>query len=382
MDKNSEREGSRRTWALLGRIALKAAVLFIIFNLVFAIVQPLDQLGQLSLHNWLLRGRQRLPYGEDPAESYNLSMNNIPAMLSSHAVSQPKADDEYRIIIVGDSGTWGWLLENEDTLAGHINEGSYETRDGRRIEAYNLGYPIMALSKDLLILDAALKLDPDLILWPVTLESFPRDKQLIPPLVAENPERIRSLISDFGLSLNPDDPAFADRGLLDETMVGRRRELADLLRLQLYGFSWHATGVDQTIPEEYTPRKSDFDDDLSWSSFETPSDLTESDLSFDILTAGSTMSGEVPILFINEPIYISDGENSDLRYNAWYPRWSYDEYREILSEQADSQGWAFLDLWDAIAAEEFTDSPVHLTETGMRDFAQLLLPQILSIADE
>jgi len=382
VNNNSERERPRPTWVVIGRIAFKAAFLFIIINLIFAVLQPLEPLGDLSLYNWLLRGRERLPYGEDPAESYNLSLNNIPAMISSHEVNRPKAEDEFRIIIIGDSGTWGWLLENEDTLAGNINEGVYLTEDGRRIVAYNLGYPIMALSKDLLILDAALELDPDLILWPVTLESFPKDKQLVPPLVAENPERIRSLISDYGLSLNPDDPAFTEPGFLGETIVGRRRERADLLRLQLYGFSWHATGIDQTIPEEYTPRKSDFDEDLSWSSFEAPSDLTESDLSFDILTAGLKRSGDVPIMIINEPIFISDGENSDLRYNAWYPRWSYDDYRELLAEQAGSQGWVFLDLWDAISAEEFTDSPVHLTESGMREFAQFLLPNILSIADE
>lgn len=382
MDNNSERDSSRPTWAVIGRVVLIAAFLFIIFNLVFAALQPLESLGQLTLYNWLLQGRDRLPYGEDPAESYNLSLNNIPAMISSHSVSRPKAEDEFRIIIIGDSGTWGWLLENEDTLAGQINDGAHMTEDGRRIVAYNLGYPIMALSKDLLILDAALELDPDLILWPVTLESFPKDKQLIPPIVVENPDPMRTLISDYGLSLDPGDPAFTERGLLDETIVGRRRELADLLRLQLYGFSWQATAIDQTIPDEHIPRKSDFEEDPSWGSFNTPSNLTESDLSFDILSAGSTISGDVPILFINEPIFISDGKNSDIHYNAWYPRWAYDQYRELLSEYASSQDWRYVDLWDTISAEEFTDSPVHLTEAGMREFTQHLLPHILSIANE
>jgi len=379
-DQNSE--AAPRTWVAIGRVIVKAAILFILINLVFAAVQPLDFLGELTLYNWLIRGRERLPYGENAAESYNLSLNNIPAMISSHSVSAPKAEDEFRIIIIGDSGTWGWLLENEDTLAGQINSGGYQTNDGRKIVAYNLGYPIMALSKDLLILDAALEHDPDLILWPVTMESFPSEKQLDPPLVFENPERLRSLMTQHDLALDVNESVLAGRNLLEETVVGRRRDLADLLRLQLYGFSWHATGIDQAIPEEITLRRSDFEEDQSWESFENPAQLTQDELSMDILAAGVAHAGEVPILIINEPIFVSDGENSDIRYNAWYPRWAYDQYRELLLEQAIGQGWAYIDLWDSIASQEFTDSPVHLNQSGTRDLAELILPHIMKIANE
>ncbi len=377
-----ERVTRPQTWAAIGRVVAKAAVLFMLINLVFAALKPMDSLGHLSLYNWLLEGRERLPYGENTAESYNLSLNNMPAMMSSHKVSAPKASDEFRVIVIGDSGTWGWLLENEDTLAGQINSGDYRTNDGRRIVAYNLGYPIMALSKDLLILDAALAYEPDLILWPVTLESFPRDKQLVPPLVQRNPERIRSLISEFGLALDPDDPLFVDLNFLEETMVGRRRDLADLLRLQLYGFSWDATGVDQAFPEEFTPRRSDFEEDLSWGEFENPVQLTEDELAIDLLAAGVTLSGDVPVLIINEPIFVSDGKNSDLRYNAWYPRWAYDQYRELMAEYAAEQGWNYFDLWDSGAAREFTDSPVHLNSRGTADLTKLILPHILRIAND
>ncbi|MCZ7670394.1 MAG: hypothetical protein M5U34_26160 [Chloroflexi bacterium] len=46
------------------------------------------------------------------------------------------------------------------------------------------------------------------------------------------------------------------------------------------------------------------------------------------------MAGDVPVLLINEPMFISSGRNSDLRYNAFYPRWAYDQYREMLGETA------------------------------------------------
>jgi hypothetical protein len=382
MSSSQNAKSSPRTWAAIGRVLFKALILFILINVLFAAVQPLDSLGELTLYNGLIRGRERLPYGENSAESYNLSLNNIPAMISSHALSAPKDDDEFRVIIIGDSGTWGWLLDNEDTLAGQINNGDYRTNNGRRIVAYNLGYPIMALSKDLLILDAALEHDPDLILWPVTLESFPIDKQLDPPLVAENPERLRSLVSQYDLAFDLNEAGIEDRSFVEETVVGRRRDLADLLRLQLYGFSWQATGVDQAIPEEITLRRSDFEEDQSWGSFENPVQLTQDDLAMDVLAAGVAHAGDVPILIINEPVFISQGENSDVRYNAWYPRWAYDQYRSILSEKAANQGWIFTDYWDRIPSQEFTDSPVHLTRSGMADLTGLILPHILQVANE
>jgi len=125
-----EQKTPTQTWKTIGRVVLKAAALFILLNLVFAWLKPLESLGQLSLYNWLLEGRERLPYGENSAESYNLSLDNVPAMFASHKVSVPKADDEFRVLIIGDSGAWGWLLENEDTLAGQINSGNYLTNDG------------------------------------------------------------------------------------------------------------------------------------------------------------------------------------------------------------------------------------------------------------
>jgi hypothetical protein len=364
------------TWRFIGRIVLKAAGLFVLLNLLFAAFLPLKPLGRLTLYNWLLPGRQRLPYGENPADSYNLSLDNIPAMLASHVVSQDKAGDEFRVLVIGDSGTWGWLLENDQTLAGQINAARAHTADGRRIVAYNLGYPIMALTKDLLLLDAARDTQPDLILWPVTLQSFPRDKQLVPPIVHNNPDPVRRLIAAYDLDLDLADPAFVEPNFLERTIAGQRRPLVDLLRLQLLGFSWAATGIDQAIPAEYDLRASDFEEDLAWLEYEEPLPLDKRVLAMEILDAAATMEGDVPVLVVNEPIYISDGRNSDLRYNAWYPRWAYDDYRERLAAAADGAEWGYLDLWDAIPPAEFTDSPVHLTPAGTARLAELLLPYL------
>lgn len=369
-------------WGFVARVLLKAAVLFALLNLLFALLFPLEALGRVSLYNWLLPGRARLPYGENPAASYNLSLYNVPAMLGSHVVQRPKQADEYRVLIIGDSGIWGWFLENEETLAAQINAADLRTADGRRVVAYNLGYPILSLTKDLLFLDAALAYDPDLIVWPVTLDSFPREKQLFSPIVQNNPQRIRPLITAYGLQLDPDDPRFVTPDLLERTLVAQRRNLADLLRLQLYGFAWAATGIDQAIPAEIPLRQTDLDADLSWQTYEEPADLGGDALAFDVLRAGLALAGDTPVLLINEPMFISSGANSDLRYNSFYPRWAYDQYRELLAATAAAEDWRYLDLWDAVPPEEFTDTPVHLTPEGTAEFAARVAAAILQIANE
>ncbi len=365
-------------------VIVKAAVLFLAANLAFAAAYPLPQLGRISAYNRLFPGRVRLPYGDRPDRAYNLSLYNLEAMFAAHEISAgpkppAKIRPEYRVILIGDSATWGFLLPPEETLAAHLNGLQLQAPDGRPMRFYNLGYPVMSLTKDLLILSRALAYQPDLIVWLATLESFPYDKQLYPPLLQNNPGPVRALIQTYGLRLDPNDPAFQSPGFAGRTLVGARRPLADLLRLQLYGPLWAATGVDQDLPANYTPWARDLEPDLGFHNLQPPH-LAESDLAFDVLAAGRTLAGPTPLLLVNEPMAISQGQNSSLRYNFFYPRWAYDDYRQIIARWATAHGWAYLDAWDAIAPGEFTNSAVHLSPQGSRQFAGLLAPAILAAA--
>jgi hypothetical protein len=370
-----------KAWLSISRVLITTALLFVACNVIFALLNPVEALGRVSLYNVILPGRERLPYGENSAQSYNLSMSNIPAMFASHVIARPKTADEFRVIVSGDSGTWGWLLNNEESLAGQINAQHLTTAEGKRVVAYNLGYPVMALSKDVLILEEALKRQPDLIVWPVTLESFPRAKQVFPSVVQNNAARVRSLIDRFQLNLDPNDPRFIDPDFIGKTIVGQRRNLADWLRLQALGFSWAATRIDQAVPDQIKLRQSDFEQDVSWQTFTQTVTLTEGDLAFDVLGAGMKMAGDVPVLIINEPMFISNGQNSDLRYNSFYPRWAYDQYRTLLNDKATTNNWHYLDLWDSIAPDEFTDTPVHLTPQGMAQFAKVVGGEIIKLSN-
>ena len=364
----------------LRNVLVKAALLFVLGNVLLLVVDPLPALGRLSAYNVLLPGRTRLPYGEDPARSYNLSLFNLNAMLASHQIARPKAADEYRVVVLGDSSVWGFLLEPQDTLSAYLNAAAPRLADGRRVRVYNLGYPILSVTKDLLLLARLQPYEPDLILWLVTLESFPADKQLFPPLVQHNAAEVRALIDRHDLRLDPNDPSFVDPAGWDRTLWGLRRELADLLRLQFYGVLWAATGIDQDIPDTFTPRMEDLPPDTNFHGLAGPT-LRAEDLALDVLAAGVAEAGAAPLILINEPMFVSQGENSDIRYNFFYPRWAYDGYRALMKTEAAARGWAYIDLWDAVPSTEYTDSAIHLTPAGSALLAERVETIIVDAAE-
>lgn len=354
-------------------------MLFVLANILFAVFYPLPTIGKLSLYNLVLPGRDRLPYGDDPARAYNLSLYNLEAMFASHRIDgAKKPKDEYRLVLIGDSQTWGYLLEPDQTLSAILNRANIRLPDGKTIKTYNLAYPVMSLTKDLLILSKALEHQPDMIVWLVTLESFPYDKQLFPPLLQHNPQLVRQLIQQFNLKLDPQDQGLIDKTTLDRTIFGSRRDLADWFRLQILGILWAATGIDQDIPENYIARMEDLAADDSFHDLTSP--LDEDVLAFDILQSGIEMAGDIPVLIVNEPMFISQGLNSDIRYNFYYPRWAYDEYRHLLEKRSEQSGWHYLDLWDTIPPTEFTNTAVHLTPYGVTVLADRLRSAILQLS--
>jgi hypothetical protein len=337
-------------------VLLKATLLVVLFNFAFGVINKIP-FCTLSFYNSVFPGRERFPFGET-RESYNLSLFDLDAMFASHVLAgTPKTPDEYRVLLIGDSSVWGTLLRPEQTLAGQLNANPFEAC-GRTVHAYNLGYPTISLTKDLLILDQVNQYQPDMVIWLTTLEAFPKDKQLTSPIVANNAERVRGLIAKYRLLADPNDPALVNASAWEQTFVVQRRAVADLLRLQIYGALWASTGIDQVYPDNYERAQIDLETDQGFHELTSLHDV----LAFDVLEAG--MSSTPRMLLVNEPMLISDGINSDIRYNFFYPRWAYDEYRQLLTERVRTHRWRYLDLWDLVPADQFTNSAIHLTATG------------------
>lgn len=364
----------------LRNVLLKGLALFLIVNFLFAAWNPAQALGKASAYNVLFPGRQRFPFGETPQEAYNFSLFNLEAMFASHEIhAGEKPGDEFRVIVIGDSSVWGTLLKPGETLSGALNAMHLTAADGRSMRFYNLGYPTLSLTKDLMILQEATRYRPDLILWPMTLEAFPRDKQLTSPLVAHQTQRVQDLIRVYSLQLDPQDPALEQPNFWQQTLIGQRRDLADLARLQLYGAMWAATGVDQVYPQKYPAPQTDFEADASFHGQEQHT-FAADELAFDVLAAGVQAAGNTPVLLVNEPMLVSSGKNSDLRYNFFYPRWAYDQYRQQWKQTCQEKGWSCLDLWNQIESAEFTNSAIHLTPDGEKQMAELLRPELLKAA--
>ena len=341
---------------------LKGLTLFLLLDLALAAVNP-ARLGRISLYNQLFPGRLRFPFGENPAQSYNLSLFNLDAMFASHELAaRSKPADEYRVLVIGDSSTWGTLLRPEETLAGQLDAAGIR-QCGKRVRVYNLGYPTISLTKDLMVLDYAMRYQPSLVIWLVTLEAFPLDKQLSSPIVANNADLVADLITRYNLPFDLRDTALVRPAFLDRSLIGQRRALADLFRLQMYGVLWSATGIDQTYPSEYERAQTDFSIDTAFHGFRPPT-LDPAQLSFGALEAGLQAAGKTPVVLVNEPMLISKGKNSDLHYNFFYPRWAYDNWRQMMTSKAAEQRWDYLDLWNLVPADQFTNSAIHLTPTG------------------
>ena len=353
-------------------VLFKALALFVAANLVFAAWNPTPStpggitglLGHISAYNLLFPGRERFPFGENPAKSYNLSLYSLPAMFASLEINAAaRSPDEYRVVLVGDSSVWGTLLTPEQTLAGQLNTAHLVTCGGRRLRAFNLGYPTISLTKDLMVLDQVQRYHPDLVVWLTTLEAFPRPKQLASPIVANNPDVLAGLAARYQIQFDPHDPALVYTNAWGRTLIGQRRPLADLLRLQFYGVMWAATGIDQEYPIHYEKAQRDLSTDVTYSGWQPPT-LAPENLALDVLDAGMSAASPTPLLLVNEPILVSTGKNSDLRYNFFYPRWVYDQYRQLLAEHSQQKGWNYLDVWDLAPESEFTNSAIHLSPAG------------------
>src|SRR5262245_62371706 len=104
---------------VVGRIFVKAVELLMIGNFA-CLALGIDPLARLmTLNTWGLvgHGRARLFY---PSDSQNGQLP-VEALLAAHQIAYaPKADDEFRVIILGDSGTLGWTVTDGATIFGQL----------------------------------------------------------------------------------------------------------------------------------------------------------------------------------------------------------------------------------------------------------------------
>jgi hypothetical protein len=287
----------------------------------------------------------------------------VEALLAAHALAYtPKAPDEFRVLVLGESGIAGWGLPDQDTFTAQLTARGVKVND-KRVVAYNLAYPSPSVARDVLILDAALAYQPDLVIWfisPAALDDAPSAIGTNSVLFDLNRERLERLTGSFGLR------DWFNSRMADEPMwhpwVAIRDQ--DALPVWLNTLFYPFVAVDlgltnrrigsEPIPEKarYTTGRAGFEamPNQTWRFLDVGRDLTE--------------KHGARFLLVNEPMLIGSGPNSDVNYNLQYERAFYESYRAVLKRYVDDNRFQFVDLWDVIPPASFTDTPLHADAAG------------------
>lgn len=358
------------------RLTAKGLFLFLIANLLFALLEP--PYYRLSLYNTLIPGRVRLPFSDEEGV-YSVMVDDIDVMMASHEVSAPKDPDEFRVVLLGDSSVWGEDSPVSQSISVLWNKTA-DTCNGRKLEYYNLAYPHPSVVKDLIILKEAMAFDPDLVVWFVTLNSLTTRR--LSPFILANADRAVQVLDTYAIPYDPQDAAALSRQdtWYEKTLLGRRSDLARMVKLQALGVLWALGGTDGYVPEGPAALPSnDVRSDRTYKDLESVDQL-QGEIMWSALAAGHDIAGQVPLLVINEPIFIASGANSDVRYNIRYPRWAYDYYRDELQSTSQTNQWNYLDLWDSVPAALFPDSFLHILPEGRQIVIEKTDPVLQNIA--
>ncbi len=355
------------------RVIAKGLAIFVFLNVAFAVLNP--PVGQLSIYNWLVKGRQRFPRG---SATYNVAPEDLNAVFASHEISGAGENPaQYRVIVLGDSSVWGPLLSTSENLIGQLND-IHLVVCGRQARFFNLGYPMPNALKDFVILSRAREYKPTLVIWMLAPTSV--DMKATPPVWgSESSKTISALLHEYGLDryqkfIVPP-PTFWER-----TLIGQRRRLARLARLQMDGLLWGATGIDdlrlkyQPVDETLVPVPSTVPDQG-----DAPAVLDPATHAFGVLAAARRMMGSIQVLIVNEPIFLATTPNLKDKAQAIDLWRNYHLYRQQLQESAADAGWPYIDLSDSIPPREFTNGIHHVNAAAERRIAHALAREIQSL---
>ncbi|MGA7193403.1 MAG: SGNH/GDSL hydrolase family protein [Anaerolineales bacterium] len=350
------------------RVLAKGVILFLAAEFTFYVIHP--DLSWLNVYNSPAMKRQRFPFNTHMPDDTALDAGDLGAMFASHVVSEPKAPNEYRVFILGDSTVWGASLPVNQTLSAQLNQLKL-TCENKNVRFYNLSYPSPSATKDLMILDEAMRYQPDSIIWPLTLYTMMPSVRTNHWVIELNPDELYQLNARFH---------FLPKKYPSETVwnefKSRQIALYRILRYQLFAAVTTAIGVDQMMSPERPAVAVPMTRDLNFEGIAPPT-LGAKQLSLDEIGFGYQIANRVPLLLINEPMQIEQNiPNSDVQYNDYYPRWVYDQYRQQLSNAAAKNKWDYLDLWNVFPPSDFS-TPLHLNPKGENQLAKVIAPYII-----
>lgn len=351
------------SWAEFAGALVKAVVLVAFINVFLLLlgINPVRQLIQLNTYGLFDDGRQRLVYPSD------LQNGQLPvgAQLRTHAIHYQPPAGEFRVVVLGESGIAGWGLTDEQTLTAQLNAMPL-TVEGQPVRVYNLAYPAPSAPRDVVIMEAALAYQPDLILWFVTAASLDNSERLVGAnrvFFNANRTRVEALLGDYRTL----DGWYARQGanLIDQPpwwhtySAIREQELLPVwARTLFYPFTPPELAMtDVRVGQQPLPDEARFM--LGHPGFEQMPNPT-----WDWLDVGCrhALNKGAQLTLINRPVLV--GEGAEEVYNSLYGVALYDAYREAMLTYTTEHNITYLDLWDLIPPEHYTDTPLHADAQG------------------
>ncbi len=361
------------------RIVGKAIALLVAVDLLQAAFHVERKVENLSIYRHLVPPLSRLDILRDYPSQV---MWPLEPLLDAHEISRKKAPDEFRVAVLGDSGSFDLFSPSRDAIPGQMTRLAVSIR-GRRLRAYNLSYHTPNTLKDLVVLRHALPRGPDAIVWFVTLydlaeDSPPPFRHFVHLILRANDDDLCDLSARYSLSTWEtrqmrcgDRPWWRNSLWLDGG--GRYRDFAVLLGRGLLDALAPGDPSDSFMARKPwiggfpLPEKPLFFDRAA-------NDPPMPNSRWETLAAGQKMAADdaVPLLVVNDPIFIASGPRSDREYNSFYERGIYDRYRRMLADFCGRRGIALLDLWNALPPGEFDNTPQHYRPSGSARIARLV----------
>lgn len=368
------------------RIVLKAVLLFVAFDLLQAATHLDRRLESLSLYRHFVPPLARIDIMRDYPSSV---MWPLESLLDAHQIARPKSAAEYRVAVLGDSGSFDLFSPARDAIPGQMTRLAPRI-SGHTLRAYNLSYQTPNPLKDLVIEKHALRRNPDAVVWFITLYDLVSDtpapfRPTVHLVLRMNREDVRALADRFSISTWETRALFGMReGFWRRSLLFEGDRYRDFALLVARG------ALDSLSPgdpsDTYRPRR-------PWiGASPLPAEPLFSDhgpavapmpnARWKALAAGSALAKErgVALLIVNDPIFRASGPHSDREYNSYYGKSIYDRYREALARYCADQGISLLDLWDFLGPAEFDDTPQHYLPQANARIARTVTAKLLEMA--
>jgi len=368
------------------RIVGKALLLFVAFDVLQAAVGLDRRLDSLSIYRRLVPPLARLSAMRDYPAGV---MWPLGPLLDAHRIGLPKAPDEYRVAVLGDSGTFDPYHRSADAVPGQMTRLGVRVGQ-RRLIAYNLAYQKANAVAGLLILRHAVEKRTDAAVWFVSLFDLASDAPSrvwggeTHIIVRTNADELPDLVRRYRIS------TWETRRLVREEAPWRRSILFRGARYRDDALLLARSVLDLTSPGDPTESVRP---ERPWvGSYPLPAvpDLEQNNAAdppmpngrWTTLVAGAAIArarGTV-LLVVNDPIFVGSGPNADREYNSYYGKAIYDRYRRVLETFCRENAIPYLDLWSLVPPSEYADTPGHYTLEGNARIARAVTGKLSQIA--